>query len=831
MLKTTLAGLRAHLLRLMLTALAITLGVGFVAGTFVLTDTMRAGFDRQFTASADKVSVAVLAKGDQKIPESTLRTVRAVQGVQDAQGTVRGDAPLIGKDGRAYGEIPTMGMSIPTGPLARYTITKGRAPAGPGEAVLEKAVAAHTGYRAGDAIRVLDKKGTAHTFTVTGLVDVGVDQEIGFRGAVGFTAPVAAAMTGERDYVEVDVKAAPGVTDDRLRAAVAEAAGPSFTTVTSHGLAQRMARASGVNVDQIAMFFLAFAVVALFVAALVIYNTFNILIAQRTREMALLRCVGATRGQVFRSVLIESTVVGLLASVLGAIAGIGLGYGAAFIFNSGNGMPGGSLVVSPTPFLVGVPVGLAVTVLSALMPARAATRVPPVAALRTQSEGRGRGRAGVVRIIAGALLGAGGIGVAVLALNAKPGRGPFLLIMVAGALLFLGVIALSPLIVQVLSGLVGRPSAWIFGVPGRLALANSRRNPKRAAVTTVALTVGVTLMTMFSVALASVRSTADHSLSDHFPVDYQLRAQAGSDDRPIPGDAVARLRGRSEFSAVIEVRTASADVNGQKEDVGSVTQRFLGRDLGPKVKAGSLTDLRPGAVILHERSGPGARVGGTVNVKTRQGTAALRVVAIVSGESILPDVLLDEADFTRSFGSKDPQQVFLIAKKGVSTTTSRTAVNDALKDYPIVQVQSAADIKDQLSKALDQLFLLVAGLLALAVVISLIGIANTLTLSVVERTRESALLRALGLTRRGLRRMLSLEALIISLIGALIGVVLGTALGWAAISAAIDGAVLGLPVGRIVLFMVLAAVAGVVAAIMPGRRAARTSIVESLAAE
>jgi putative ABC transport system permease protein len=444
-----------------------------------------------------------------------------------------------------------------------------------------------------------------------------------------------------------------------------------------------------------------------------------------------------------------------------------------------------------------------------------------------------KGRAGVLRVIVGALLGAAGIGVAVLALTSKPGQTPFLMVMVAGALLFLGVIALSPLIVRALSGIVGWPSARIFGVPGRLALANSRRNPKRAAVTTVALTVGVTLMTMFSVALTSVRSTADSSLRDRFPVDYQLSTQTGDDDRPIAGDAVARLRAKPEFSAVIEVRTASATVGGHKEDVGSMTQRFLGRDLKPKVTAGSLTDLRPGAVVLHQRraSGLGARVGGTVSVRTRQGTANLRVAAIVSGESILPDVLLNETDFTRSFGTKDPEQVYLIAKPGVSTVSSRAAVDDALKAYPAVRVQSAADIKDQLSKALEQVFLLVAGLLALAIVISLIGIANTLTLSVVERTRESALLRALGLTRRGLRRMLSLEALIISLIGALIGVVVGTALGWAAISAALDGAVLGLPVARILLFIALAAVAGVTAAIMPGRRAARASIVESLAAE
>ncbi|GAA0334942.1 FtsX-like permease family protein [Actinoallomurus spadix] len=834
MLKTTLTGLRAHLLRLMLTALAITLGVGFVAGTFVLTDTMKAGFDRQFTASAEKVSVAVLPDDDdKKVPDSVLRAVRAVPGVRDAQGLVRGDAALIGKNGRVYGEVPTLGMSITTGSLARYPITKGRAPNGPAEAVLDTGVAGHTGYHVGDTIRVLDKKGATHSFTVTGLVDVGVDQEVGFRGAVGFTEPVARQMTGERGYVEVDVKGAAGVPDDRLRTAVAAAAGSSYTTLTSHGLAKRMAAESSLDVDSITTFFFAFALVALFVAALVIYNTFNILIAQRTREMALLRCVGATRGQVFRSVLLESAVVGLLASVLGAVVGIGLGYGAAVVFNSGTGTPGGPLAVSATPFLVGIPLGLAVTVLSALMPARTATRVPPVAALRAQAEGRVRGRAGIVRIIIGALFGAAGTGMAVLALTAKPGQGPFLLMVVAGALIFLAVVALSPLIVQALSGLVGGLPARFFGVPGRLALANSRRNPKRAAVTTIALTVGVTLMTMFSVALASTRSTADAHLREQYPVDYRLSAQSGQDDRPVPGAVVTRLRAAPEFSAVIEARRATAHVNGKEVGVGSVTQRYLGQGLKPKVSAGSLADLRPGTVVLNDERAKafGARVGGTVPVRTGRGTANLRVVAIVTGESLLSGILLDETDFTRSFGPKDPEQVYLIAKKGVSTKVSRAVVDDALKDYPAVRMSSAADLKDQLSKSLDQLFLLVAALLALAIIISLIGIANTLTLSVVERNRESALLRALGLTRRGLRRMLSLEALIISLIGALVGVVLGIAFGWAAISAAIDDAVLGLPIGRIVLFLLLAAVAGVVAAIMPGRRAARTSIVESLAAE
>ncbi|MCW2946320.1 MAG: ABC-type transport system involved in lysophospholipase biosynthesis permease component-like, partial [Actinoallomurus sp.] len=261
MLRTTLAGLRAHLLRLMLTALAITLGVGFVSGTFVLTDTMQAGFDQQFTASADKISVAVLpnsgtarhGSGDQTdtgVPASLLTRLKGLPGVQDAQGQVRGDAPLLGKDGRAYGDVPTLGLSIPTGALQRYRLKSGHLPGTPGEVVLDAATAKRTGFRVGDTVQVLDHKDTARTFTVAGLMDFGVDQEIGFRGAVGFTPDTATEMTGRRGFVEIDLKAAPGTTNEQLRDAVAAAAGGSYDVLTSAQLAKRLASSSGMDAGQ-----------------------------------------------------------------------------------------------------------------------------------------------------------------------------------------------------------------------------------------------------------------------------------------------------------------------------------------------------------------------------------------------------------------------------------------------------------------------------------------------------------------------------------------------------------------------------------------------------
>ncbi len=843
MLRTTLAGLRAHLLRLLLTGLAITLGVGFVAGTFVLTDTMEAGFNQQFTASADKVSVAVLPKdvtpvkedgtgGETGLTTSVLARLRGLPGVSDAQGQVRGDAPLIDQNGKAYGDSPTLGLGIASGPLQRYLLKSGHLPAAANEVVLDTTVARRTHFKVGDTVKVLDRQSRARAFRVAGLMDFGVDQEIAFRGGVGFTPATAAEITGRPDFVEIDLKAAPGTTDARLRDAVASSVGGSAEVLTSKQLADRLAKSSGVDTAQIGLFFLAFALVALFVAGLVIYNTFNILIAQRMREMALLRCVGATRAQVFRSVLLESLVVGFVASVAGVFVGIGLGAGGAAFFASAGHVSLGPLVVTPTPIILGVVVGMAVTFLSALLPARTATRVPPIAALRRQTEGPVTGKASVVRVIIGAVLGLGGLGLSALALASKAGQVPLLMVLAGGALIFLGIIALSPLIVRWLSGVVGWLPARLMGVPGRLARENARRNPKRAAITTIALTVGVTLMTMFSVALASAQATTDAKLSEQFPVDYQLSTQYGS-DRLIPLKAAADLRSRLELSEVTEVREASGRLGDRKTDVDSISEAALGHSIRPDLVAGSLDGLRPGTIALEEDRAEslGVGVGRQLDLRTATGVLPLKVAAIFTGDTPMPPVTITEADFRRAFGVKNDTKVYIVARKGVSADASRKAVEDVTAAYPMVKVGSAADVKAQITKAIDQLLVLVGSLLGLAIVISLIGIANTLTLSVVERTRESALLRALGLTKRGLRRMLSIEAVIMAVIGALIGVVVGTACGWAALIAGIDGAVLGFPALRVIAFVLVAALAGMLAAVLPGRRAARASIVESIASE
>ncbi|MFG3441758.1 ABC transporter permease [Nonomuraea sp. NPDC047897] len=837
MLRTALAGLRAHTLRLLLTSLAITLGVGFIAGTFVLTDTIKAGFGQRVTAEADKVAVAVLPKPARPGAEpatlapSLLERLRALPGVTDAQGLTRGRAPLIGKDGKAAGDVPTSGVSVASGPLNRTTIVTGTGPGSDdGAAVLDENTAKAQGFKVGDTITVLDHKGDRHAFELVGLFDPGVDQELAYTGAVGFTPAAAQRMTGERGFQEIDLAGAdPARLKQVVAAAVAAAVGADAEVRTGTELAAHLAAQAGVEIEAMSLALLMFGLVAMMVAALVIYNTFNILVAQRTKEMALLRCVGATRGQVFGSILIESAVVGLLSSGLGLLTGYGLGVVTMLVLEAFDApLPtDAGVTLAPSTIAIGLSLGLVVTVGAALLPARTATRVAPVAALRTQAEEQ-TFRTGVLRLLFAGLFLSAGLGTAgVGALALEPGQPSTLIVVMAGgALTFLGVLILGPVLVRPLSALVGWVPRRLFGVPGRLAVDNSGRNPKRAATTTVALTIGVTLMTLISVVTASTRVTMDAKLDEQFPIDYMLAAQ--DREAAVPRAVGESLRQRPELREVVQIRQTTATSGRRQVRVGA----YEG-PLEPVVKAGSLRDLGPGEVAVRAATAEefGWRVGGTVPVRTeRAGTVPLTVVALVDDDTPLPSLTVAPAQFDRAFGALPDSSVLVNVKDGVAPEQARELVDAAVAAYPTVKVSSSTAVRGEFDEALDMMLMIVTGLLGLAALISLLGIANTLSLSVHERTRESALLRALGLTRPQLRRTLSVEALVLGVIGALVGVVLGLVFGWAAVRVMIDGARYAVPGGQIAMLVALSGLAGVLASVLPARRAARASIVGSLAA-
>ncbi|MER7127483.1 ABC transporter permease [Streptosporangium saharense] len=836
MLRTTIAGLRARKLRLLLTSLAIALGVGFIAGTFVLTDTLQSGFTEKFGAAADRIDVAVLpAPGKRDEPallsQAVLERIRAVGGVAEAQGLVRGTSALIGKDGKAAGDYPTSGVSVVQGPLSRTSIVSGSAPRTATQAVLDKNTAKTRGFRVGETIAVLDQENVRHEFTLVGLFDPGLDQELAYTGAVGYVTETARAMTGQKGFREIDVAAAEGVSQEEARAAVAKAVGAGHDVMTGRQYADDMIKANGADSQFLTLGLLLFGLVAMFVAALVIYNTFNILVAQRTREMALLRCIGATRGQVFGSVVLESVVVGLLSSLLGLLIGYGMGAGAMVLLRAtGTPLPEATATLTPFTVALAVAVGLLVTVGAALLPARSATRVAPIAALRTQVEEH-TFRAGVVRVVLAALFLLAGAAVTGVGVSGPPGQAALVTVMVGGTLVFFAVLILGPVIVRPLGAFVGWLPGKLFGVPGRLALDNSGRNPRRSATTTVALTVGVTLMTLISVLTGTLRLTYSHKLDEQFPVDYMVQSQ--DRESSLPRALAEGLRTRPELTSVVALRQADAGV-GAKDEPYRTGTFTAAAGFAPAFTSGSVGALKPGTVAVadHVAEDLKVKVGDRLPVRTKKaGRVELTVVGVFDVEKAnLTEVTVPAADFDRYFGAVGDSRILVNAKEGLSPDVTRKVVEAAAQPYPTAKVASSTEIRSGFDEALDMSVMIITGLLGLAVLISLLGIANTLSLSVHERTRESALLRALGLTRSQLRAMLSVEALILGLIGALVGVVLGITFGWAAARTATSDVVFTVPVPQVLAFVALSGLAGVLAAVLPARKAARASVVDALAA-
>jgi putative ABC transport system permease protein len=850
-LTVTLAGLRAHTLRLIATALAVVLGVGFVAGTLIFGDTAKAAMFDQFARAAKNVDVSVLpaslpassgGKSDStpELPMSTVDTVRSVPGVAGVDGRMQEFLPLLDRHGKLVGNGNHPGLAMSAGgqpDLRPYDVTAGRVPGRDGEAALDAQAAARTGYRVGDTITVLSPDQARHPLTLVGLISFGTSKQYADQAVVVLTPGAMSALAGATGYQQVVAVAAPGVSQrdlaDRVRAALPAADRVSTGTRYRFDLAN-----SAINeVNPFLTVVLAFAVIACVVAAFVIYNTFTILVAQRMRELALLRCVGAGRRQVFGLVLAESAAVGLI----GAVAGIGLGLAVGYgLFSGasalGAALPAHPLVLTPTPILVAVLLGVVVTVASAVVPAVRATRVPPLAALRTapvQRVGTVRGR--VVLIALAVLCGALGAVLTVAGSTMSNNRAGTLLVVAGGIVNFLAVLVVAPLFVGPLMAAVGWLPGRLFGVPARLAAANARRNPGRAATTTAALMIGVGLMSSASVAVATVRQTATAQIAAHYPVDYILEPQhTGQGQASVPAAVAARLRGTPGIGSVAEVRLHSSTVDGIDAEVGAVDPGGRTGLPGPQLSGGSLAGFRDGTAVLYAGSaaGKGRKVGDRVRIATGAGhSGTFTVVALATGRSQTGDALVTWDDFARLQPGADDDLVMVTAAPGVAPAASRAAVESVTGDYPLVSVSSVADWRAQITSAVDQLIAVIATLLGFAILIALIGIMNTLSLSVFERTRESALTRALGLTRAQLRVTLLVEALLMGAVAALVGVGFGLLYGWATSRVMFSGfaAVITIPVTQLLLYVAIAALAAVVAAVLPARRAARAAVVTALA--
>ncbi|MFD5828467.1 ABC transporter permease [Lentzea sp. NPDC060358] len=836
MLKTILAGLRARTARLVLSSIAIALGVAFVTGTLVLGDAVEAQTRDNFARSARNVDASVTMGENSPnqeggVPAEFLAKVRGVAGVEGADARMRGRTAMLDAAGKAHSTL--VQPLATTEKLRDFNLRDGRFPSTAGEAALDVKTAEASKLKVGDELKLLDERDAVHAYTIVGTYRQGASG-VALSGSdhLLLTQEGLRQVLPDQRIYEIVAAARPGVPQQQLADDITRAIGPGYVVQTGEQLTRETLSRYGGSGREFETFLLAFAAISLVVAGMVIHNTFTILVAQRTKELALLRCVGADRGQVFRSVLAEAVLMGLAASVLGILGGLGVSAGLQLGLGAVRG-PGGDaevrLPLTWTTVAAGLGVGVLVTVLSAVLPARRATRVAPVAALRSQPDSSGDvARTGGLRLAAAVLSALAGAAGVVLALRGGGGTTAILAAGGGSMALLLAVLLLGPLYVPPVNRLFGRP---LRGVPARLASANAGRNPKRTAATTAALMIGVTVVTMVTVVASSGRRAVDEQVEARFPTDYAI--STNNYEKPLTrelADGLAKVENVTRVVPEVYAKAKSRHVPfpyvlGYPADaIGSLipVDTADGRPLPA---------LRDGEIAMNEKAAreAGLVVGSVLDLGGRD----FRVVALIKGEDHGTGLVTAASATSLLENPPDGYEKLLVKlAPGADITAARAALESATASAPFAVLNSAAEAKAELNATIDETLLLIWALVGLALVIALFGIANTLTLSVLERTRESSLLRALGLTRGQLRAMLVVESILMTLIGAVTGVLLGTGFGWLLVTAARSDTLrisLSVPAGQLAVLLGLAIAAAVVAAALPARRAARNSVVAGMA--
>ncbi|MGC4790444.1 ABC transporter permease [Micromonospora sp. DT178] len=847
MFRATLKSLLARKVRLILSGLAVVLGVMFVSGAFVLTDTLGRSFDAIFADAYEGVDVNVAAKpkidvGEAEgmpvaapVPAATLDKVRAVPGVAEATGIVGVDgARLIGGNGKVVASFgpPQLGENW-TGESDLVRLREGRAPQADDEIVINKALAVAGKVKVGDRVGVLTLQ-PKQEFTIVGVFGYsGGRDSIGGANEIMFTTPVAQRlMLGAPDtFSNISVTAAGGTSDEALRDAVAAAVGADFEVKTGAQLSEDAAAGMKEALSFFNRILLGFAAVALLVGTFLILNTFSIIVAQRTRELALMRAVGASGRQIIGSVVLEAVAVGLVASVLGLGAGIGIGALLAYLFSTFAGGLTLAGIGVPLSAVVGAfAVGLVITVVAALLPALRASRIPPIAAMQDVAT---PDRPLTKVTVAGAIVTA--VGGTLLALGLTGNAGGNTLATILGGVLFafIGVALLTPLISRPVVSLLGAIFAW--SVPGKLGRLNSGRNPRRTAITAAALMVGIALVTGVTVILDSAKSSIGGLAQDSLKAELVI---AGAQSGPRPPSFDPEVLKKA--AAIPGVRLADGEygdlamVGGERtwvaasSDVAALRQIF-----GAEPTAGDIDRLAPDGMLVSSDTATarGLSVGSKVPVQTSRGEARTYTVTGIYASSQLTNPVVLPAEAASGFAIPQPIQGFIQLAPGTRVADVQPQIEALLADSPEVSVADREAFIEQQTGQLDGLLTMIQILLALAIVIAVLGIINTLALSVLERTRELGLLRAIGLRRSQTMRMITVEAVVISVFGALLGVVVGAGLGAAVVEALRDEGItdLVLPWTQMGIFLGLAAIVGVVAAALPAVRAARINVLGAIA--
>jgi putative ABC transport system permease protein len=844
-----LKGLGSRKLRSTLTALAIVLGVAMVSGTYVLTDSIDQAFGTIFNDIRTGSNAVISGKpafdlsegGGATAPafdESLLEEVRGLDEVAQAEGSVDSDATqLIGDDGKAvvYGGAPNLGFSIASGDSVfnPLELVEGRWPAA-NEVVIDEATADKEGFDVGETVGV-QANGPVVKLELAGVVRFRSSITLGGATLAGFDLSTAQRLFQKEGKLdEIAVAAKPGVSDEELVAAI-EPILPAQTQVrTGRGQAREDAAETGEFISFLQKFLLAFGGVALFVGAFVIANSLSITIAQRTREFATLRTLGASRRQVLRSIVVEALVLGVLASIVGLFLGLLLAKGLFRLFDAvGFTLPNSGLVFENRTIVVSLLVGIVVTLLASLRPAVRATRVPPIAAVR-EGATLPEGRFHRFRTPASALLAALGFALLLWGLFGASGTTGVLLFMLVGALvIFIGVSLLSVRFVRPLAWALGFPAARLGGAAGSLARDNSRRNPQRTASTAAALMIGLALVTLVSVLAAGIVQTFKGAVDDLWKAgDYAITAQNNFSPLPIAAaDAVAETPGVTDVG---NVRTGEVAAYGKALFATAVdppTSKIFSIDWVDGTDD-VLADLGADGAFVDEdyAQDHDLQVGSPVELTFPDGTTRSFVVQGIfdppTGGSPFGRVTISAETWDALV--EQPRNLFsFVLMEGGQTDANAAALDRTLGDFPNAKAQTRDEFVDNQISGLSAVLNILYVLLALSVVVSLFGIVNTLVLTVFERTREIGMLRAIGMTRRQVRRMIRHESVITALIGAVIGIVLGVILAGLLI-ARVDFIDFTLPAAQLVVFAIASVFVGIVAAIFPARRAARLDPLQAL---
>ncbi|MFD4622475.1 ABC transporter permease [Streptomyces sp. NPDC058475] len=843
MFRTALRNVLAHKARLLMTVLAVMLGVAFVSGTLVFTNTISDAYQKSSAKGFDQVDVAVRPeypadKGDtvakeQKLTQPLFDKAAKVPGAASAIGVVNGFTAIADKDGKLIGGgFQSQGGNYWGGKDPRYPLTSGHAPQGKGEVAIDAETAKRAGYKVGDTVR-LSVDGPVLTPTVSGIFTTD-DGNVAAGGSLALfdTATAQKLFHSVGSYDEIDVKAAAGTSQTALRDAL-DAVVPKdvASTTTGRQLADDQAAQISSAMSGMKTGLLVFAGIALFVGTFIIANTFTMLVAQRTKELALLRAVGASRRQVTRSVLLEAFVVGAVAAVAGLAAGIGIGAGMRSLMGSlGATVPDGPLVISSGTIATALLVGILITMLAAWLPGRRAAKIPPVAAM-SSVHAKATTKSLVVRNTIGALFAAAGVAVVLYAttMDGSDGQAPMGL---GAVLLILGVFVLTPLLSRPLIA-AAAPVLRVFGVSGKLTRQNSVRNPRRTAATASALMIGLTLITGMTVMAGSLQKSIDKMASSALKADYVVSMANGNSLSPDVEKKLASVDGVTDISSL---RDAPSRIDQQTEYLTGVNGRSITKLTDLTIADGAFTVGGTRTVVDKDTAkAHGWQAGSDFTVSYEDGRKGkLTVAGVYEGNEMIHGIIVDNATLSphRTDAASD-MQVMVKTSSGASDAT-KNKLEKALGDNPAVKVQDKKDISDGIAQMFTLMLNMLYGLLAMAVIVAVLGVINTLAMSVFERSQEIGMLRAIGLDRKGIKRMVRLESLVISLFGGVLGIGLGVFFGWAAgelLGSKMSTYELVLPWARMGIFLLLAATVGVLAALWPARRAARLNMLTAIKSE